>query len=145
MNLETELRRAVLPAMKNSTPLTDIVPRNQIWPKTTPATPAWPFTRYGASTAIPITASCVNGEDVAFTIHGFAKPRMAGATMLETAEDHAERIAGAIKDALHKLRVVTASGVNIRIRMTSKQVIQDGAEADAYHAIVQFRGKVLAE
>ncbi|MEG3086179.1 DUF3168 domain-containing protein [Sphingomonas sp. PB4P5] len=145
MNLETELRRAVLPAMKNSAPLTDIVPRNQIWPKTTPAAPVWPFTRYGASTAIPITASCVNGEDIAFTIHAFAKPRMSGTSLLETAEDHAERIAGAIKGALHKLRVVTTAGLNIRIRMTSKQVVQDGAEADAYHAIVQFRGKVLAE
>jgi hypothetical protein len=145
MNLETELRRAVLPVMKNDADLTAIVPRAQIYPKTTPAAPAWPFVRYGASTAIPITAVCVNGEDVAFTIHAFAKPRLSGGTMVETAEDHAERIAGAIKGALHRTRIVTLSDVNIRIRMTSKQVIQDGAEADAYHAIVQFRGKVLAE
>jgi hypothetical protein len=145
MNLETELRRAVLPAMKNSAPLTAIVPRDQIYPKTTPEAPPWPFTRYGASTAIPITASCVNGEDIAFTIHAFALPRYQGQAIIETAEDHAERIAGAIKGALHKRRIITTSGANIRIRMTSKQVIQDGAEADAYHAIVQFRGKVLAE
>jgi hypothetical protein len=145
MNLETELRRAVLPVMKNDVDLTAIVPRAQIYPKTTPATPAWPFIRYGASTAIPITGSCMNGEDIAFTIHAFARPLTSGGTVIETAEDHAERIAGAIKGALHKLRIILPAGITIRIRMTSKQVIQDGAEADAYHAIVQFRGKVLAE
>lgn len=139
------VRRAVLVALKNDAPLLAIVPKAQIHPQTVPPTPTWPFIRHGAPSGIPITASCVDGQEITFALHGFAKPRLNGSgQVVETAEDHAARIGAAMAKALDGKLLPLDTGHKARIRWTGSQLLQDGAEADAFHTIQNFRARIIS-
>lgn len=137
-------RRAILKALKNNADIIAIVPAARIYPQTAPASPTWPFIKTGAPSDVPITATCVNGSELIIAVHGFAKPRTGtGGVVLETAEDHCSRLAGAIRDALHLRRLPLDEGGYATIRFTNRQLLQDGAEADAYHAVINLRVRCI--
>lgn len=139
------VRRAILTALKADAPLVAIVPKAQIYPQAPPATPVWPFVKYGAPSGIPIKASCVDGQEIIFALHGFAKPRLNGSgQVVETAEDHAARIGAATAKALDGKALVLDSGHKARVRWTGSQLLQDGAESDAFHTIQNFRVRVIS-
>lgn len=139
------VRRAVLAALKGDAAVTALVPAANIYPQSPPGTPDWPFIRYGGPTAIPITGSCLDGCEIVVAVHGFAKPRYsAGGAMTETAEDHAARIGAAIAAALDKRRLTLDAGYKARTRWTGSQLLQDGAEADAYHTVQNFIIRVMS-
>lgn len=144
-DLTLPVRRASLKALKANALLTALVPAPSIYPQTVPPTPAWPFVKMGSPTPTPVRASCVDGAAAIFAVHGFAKARINGAGgMLETAEDLASRIGSAIASALDRQRLVLDGGQSARVLWTGSQLMQDGDEADAYHAVVNFKVRVLA-
>lgn len=143
-DLVTELRRAVLPALKGNLALTQILPATSIHPQTAPANAPWPFVKVGVPILTGFDGTCFVGARVRYTLHSFAKPRYNGAGgMVETAEDHVGRISGAVKGALHKTRLPVAGGT-VHILWSSGQRLIDQGEADAFHAIDEFQCKVMA-
>jgi hypothetical protein len=142
-DLIREVRRSVLAHLKKDAALTALVAPASIYPSRTPATPAWPFVRWDGPQSIPIDLSCVAGASVTFLLHGFAKDRKQGAAVVETAEDHAARIGSSLKSAIHNRRI-PVEGTTARMTVRSARLIQDGDEADAYHAILSVEARVLA-
>lgn len=136
------LRRAVLTHMKAGAALTALVPAASIHPQQPLSEPTWPFIRYGSPSSVPREAACLNGADVTFDVHAFAKPRYdAGGQMVETAEDHCNRIAEQIEARLHRSRLDITGG-HISIRSTGTQILTDRDTPDAFHAVCSFRAKV---
>lgn len=138
------VRRAILTALKADGPLIAIVPAASIYPQATTATPAWPFIRYGSPAGVPVRASCVDAVEITVAIHGFAKPRLAGSQIIETAEDHAARIGAAIATALGGKSLALEGGGNARLRWTGSQLFGDADEADAFHTVQNFVARVIA-
>lgn len=88
--------------------------------------------------SLPIRAACTNGATVSFSIHAFAKSLPA-----ETAEDYASRIGAAIEVALDSAARDIAGG-RIRFRINEMQLLQDGAEVDAFHYFAVVTARVIA-
>ena len=143
-DLTLPVRRASLAEMKANVPLAGLVAPANMHPQTVPANPTWPFTRMGAPSGQPLTAACVDGNDMIFAVHAFAKPRTDGGTVVETAEDHCARIGAFVASALDRKVLDLDGGLRARVRWTGCQLMQDGAEADAYHSVQNFRVRVLA-
>lgn len=143
-DLTLPIRRATLAELKANAPLLALVSASNMHPQTTPASPAWPFVKMGAPSGLPIRAACVDGHEGIFAVHGFAKPRMSGAQMVETAEDHAARIGSAIASALDRKHLEIDGGYRVSVTWTGSQLLQDGAEADAFHTVQNFGVRVLA-
>lgn len=142
-DLIREVRRAVLPALKSDAAVVALVPAANIHPSTTPANPAWPFTRFDAAQSVPLDGTCYAGAEVDFLLHGFAKHRTAGGVVVETAEDHAGRIGSALKLAIHNRRFAVADGSAL-IKVRSVRLLRDADEAGAYHCVLNCRARVLA-
>jgi hypothetical protein len=141
-DLTTELRRACLITMKANADLLAIVPKASIHGGVATA-PTWPFVKWGVPSSLPLEAACMTGEDVRVAIHGFARARKSGNATVETGEDHAGRLAGAIKRALNKNRLALPSGY-ATLRWIGGQRMIDGNEADDWHVICEFRARVIA-
>lgn len=137
------VRRAILTTLKADVGVTALVAASSIHPQSPREAPAWPFIKYGSPSGTPITASCVDGSEITVALHGFAKPRSLAGQIVETAEDHAARIGAAIARALDKRCLALGFGT-ARVRWRSSQLLQDGAEADAYHHISNFRVRVIS-
>jgi hypothetical protein len=137
-------RRAILATMKADAPLTSLVPPARIYPQASPIpTPIWPFIIYGSPSGLPIRLACVNGTEITIAIHSFAKVRMQGSAVVETAEDHASRIGAAVVAALDGQRPVLPAGGYLRILHTGSQLLIDGGEADAFHHVANFRCRAI--
>lgn len=137
-------RRAILITAKADAALTALVPAARIYPQVSPvASPVWPFIIYGSPSGLPIRAACVNGTEVTVALHSFAKARMQGTSILETAEDHAARIGAAIAKALDGKRPALPSGGYLSIRFTGSQLLIDGGEAGAFHHVANFRCRAI--
>ena len=140
-NLIREVRRSVLTHWKNDATLIALVPAGDIFPSTVPDAHGWPFLRWDAPNSIPM-AEFLRGSAVSFMAHAFAKPRYTGATMIETAEDHCSRITSALHASLHRNRL-SIGMTSFATMVTSSRVMQDGAEADAYHGVVNCVARCL--
>lgn len=138
------VRRAILTALKADAGVTDLVATGSIYPQSPPGEPTWPFIKTGSPSGIPISASCVDGDTLILAVHSFAKPRQDGGQVVETAEDHADRIGRAVMRALHRASLPLDSGGTAKIKRTGFQLLQDGAEADAYHHVANFEVRCLA-
>jgi hypothetical protein len=139
------VRRAGLTALKADAALTALVPAASIYPQSPPATPVWPFIKWGAPSGVPVRApGCVDGSEIIVAVHGFAKPRYESGAMVETAEDHCARLGAALAAALGDKRLALQSGGNATFEWTGHQLLQDGAEADAFHTVQNFRVRVIA-
>ncbi len=139
-----EVRRAVLTALKADAGLIAIVPAASIYPMTVPAEPTWPFIKMGAPSGIPIRGACVDGVSGIFAVHGFSKGRYTGQRLVETGEDHAARIGAAIAAALDKQGLMLDDDIRLHVLWTNSQLMMDGAEAGAFHAIENFAVRTLA-
>lgn len=132
------IRRAILSLAKASPDLTALVPAGRIYPQSPPASPVWPFIRYGSPSIAPIFGQCAKGGEVLTAMHAFSK----GGPNSESAEDHVQRIAAAIEAALDRQSIDLAPG-RARLLWDGTQVLQDGDEAGAYHAVVTLRVRAL--
>lgn len=138
------VRRAGLTTLKADTPLTTLVPETSIHPVAPASQPPWPMVKWGVFQVIPVRAACVDGCELTGAVHGFSKGRRAGTSLLETAEDHCARIGAAIARALDGRALDLETGGTARFRWTGAQLLIDGAEADAFHTVQNFRVRVIA-
>ena len=143
-DLIRDVRRGVLAHLKADVAAKALVPAANMFPSTTPPTPPWPFSRMDAFQSTALDASCLAGATVTFLLHGFAKPKMQGTVVIDTAEDQASRIATAFQLALHNRRVTIEGAPAARLRVLSTRVLRDGDEEDAYHALLSVEARVLA-
>ena len=98
----------------------------------------------GAPSAIPVRGTCISGAESIVAVHGFSKGRFTGSTLVESAEDHAGRIGDAIAGALDGKKLDLDGGGFVRITWTGDQLLQDSAEAGAYHVVSNFRMRHLS-
>jgi len=137
------IRRAILATLKANDDVTALVPATSIYPQST-SKPPWPFIKFGSPSGVPIDNACAGGDTIIVALHSFAKPRIVGGAVVETAEDHADRIGTAVIRALNRRRLTLDSGNHAKVRRAGFQLLQDGAEADAYHHVANFQVRVLA-
>lgn len=142
------VRRAGLTLLAGDAALTAIVgPR--IYPPQRPAEPQWPFVGWGVPIVGPFEASCMDGNESDLAVHAYAATEGTGAQTI-SGEEQATEIAARIETVLADAGEVdlTAHGcpfpATAHFTWLQTQVIQDGAEADAFHAIVQFRVNVAS-
>lgn len=143
-DLKSELRRAVLTALKADAQVLALVPKASIYTAIPPKEPAWPWIRWGVPNSTALDAACLAGEDARFTIHVFARGRVnpTGA-VIETGEDHVGRIVAAVKGALRRSGFDTPSG-HASVRWLSDTCRNDGDAADDWHATSDFRARIMA-
>lgn len=130
------VRGKIIAALKGDPQLTNIVPAARIYPGKTPATPTFPFIRVPILTGTVAELDGGGGSDQSGVIHSFTKlsatvpdPEAQAATI----NAHIVRIVSAIDDTL------LADGESLGVHAVQTQVIEDSAEADAYHGITSIR------
>lgn len=129
-------------AWKAYAPLLALVPASRIYPPQRPPNPEWPFVGYGVPVVSPFTASCLDGATVSFAGHAYAETTGEGDQTVQgelLASDIAQRMAEAISAPLDLAALVDCPYPAVaHVTWTGTQVIQDGSEADRFHAIVSF-------
>lgn len=144
--LAREARRAVLAEAKQTDAITDLVPATNIHPQATPKKTPWPFIKMGAFTSVPLKApGCLDGAEIRATIHCFAKSVFdsAGAKTKE-AEDHIDEIIKAIENRFDGAILTIPSG-ELKLSWLNSVPLMDGGEDDAFHGVIDFRGRAMAE
>lgn len=124
------LRQAVITRLKADADLIVLVPAARVYGMKPPATPTWPFTRYGTPDATPRRGTCWDGSDIDFTIHAFSK---------EGFEDQLANINSAIIGSLGDAVLTLNGGGKAIIGWLGSQILEDGAVADAWHGLNRFR------
>ncbi|MFX4084483.1 hypothetical protein ACKU27_05195 [Sphingobium yanoikuyae] len=136
-DLLRETERAAIISLKGNEPLLGIIAKASIEP--TAEAPDWPFIRLEGTQSLPQGRGCTARAEVTFQIHTFAKPRYQGdpttTPMVETARDYAGRINSAVVEAMQG-HAYEIAGRRYRFIVRSSRLMQDGAERDAYHGIV---------
>jgi hypothetical protein len=127
------LRRAVITHLRADASLIALVPAARLYGMKAPATPTWPFTRYGSPDETPRPVSCWDGSDVAFVIHSFSKAEF---------EDECAGINEAIETALNGAVLTMAGNVKARPIWLGSQIIPDGGEIGAWHGINRFGARI---
>lgn len=124
-------------ALKADTQLTAVIPAVRIYPSKSPASPIFPFIRVPILTGTVAELDGGSGSDQSGVIHCFTKLANPGVPDPEaqaaTINRHIVRILSGIDD------VDLAGGESLGVYVVQTQVIEDGAEADAYHGIVTIR------
>jgi len=132
------VRKAILRALKVDAAVKALVPASRIYPPQTPATPTWPFIRFGIATALPLRASGMDGSTIIVAVHAFAKG---------PGEDSAALIAAAIGKALDgaTLNLPDASyPATAHVTTTGSQLLRDTEEAGAWHGVVNIEVAVAS-
>ena len=128
------VRGAVIAALKADAALIALVPAGRIYPNKTPADVAWPFIKLGVLMNSPTRYDCGGGGDVTGAVHVFVKKT---ASILDP-EAATYRINKEVVRVLDGLDLVV-DGSDLGCHVTLSQVMEDGAEADAYHGLVSIR------
>jgi len=141
-----ETRRIILTALKADSTLTAIVPAARIYGDDVPPSPEFPFVRWDAPSTIPFSLSGAAGSSTtSFMLHAFATARLsASKAKLETASDYANRIISAVHGVVHRNRFSDDDGRIFKVTVASRMSMRDGAEADAWHCLLNCVARVLA-
>jgi hypothetical protein len=137
------VRGKIIAALKADAQLTAIVPAARVYPGKSPASPVFPFIRVPILTGTVAELDGGSGSDQSGVIHCFtklkvSKPPAAGdvpdpEAQAATINRHIVRIVSGIDD------VDLGDGESLGVQAVQTQVIEDSAEADAYHGIVSVR------
>lgn len=145
--LQLVARRAILTTLKNSA-VAALVPKDQIHGQA-PAIAVGPvFIKLGQPQTLPIKASCLDGATVTLPLSAFAKARMQGGVIVETAEDYASRIGAAIEQTLDDRGLnLTVDGQPVRLtfRIADMLLRQDLDEASIFQYACTVRCRIIAE
>lgn len=139
--LQRLVRRALLTRLKADADVTALVPSASIDPD---GEPTWPFIRLRAPVTQRLRATGVNGGLITWDVHAFARAREVAGSEVETAEDHAGRIGGAIEAALADNRIELEDGSVAKIEWSDARLLEDD-EPGAYHYFAQVNARVLAD
>lgn len=140
------VRPAVLRLLKREPTVTALVPAARIYPPQRPPNPDWPFIGYGVPSTTPFGASCLDGSAISVAVHAYAETTGEGDGTVG-GEDMALAIVAAVVSVLGgdqgaeiDLQELGECPYPARayISWTATQVVQDGAEADAFHAWATF-------
>ncbi|WP_310533128.1 DUF3168 domain-containing protein [Novosphingobium sp.] len=134
------VRRALLAKLKGDAGLIALVPSASIHPA---GEPSWPFIRLDAPVTRRLKATGLNGGVGSFDIHAFARDREVAGSVVETGEDHAGRIGGAIEAALADNRLALEGGGEVRITVDDMRLLTDD-DPGAWHYFAQVNFRVLA-
>lgn len=140
------VRRAGLTILKGDAALAALVD-DRVYPPQRPAKPQWPFVAWGVSIVGPFEASCMDGREISFAAHAYAATDGNGGDTV-SGEELASQIAGRVVAALLGAGEIDLEPYGAlapavaHFTWEQTQVIQDGAEADAFHAIAAFRCNV---
>jgi hypothetical protein len=141
-------RRAGLSLLKGTSALAAIVGA-RVYPPQRPADPVWPFVAWGVPIVGPFEASCMDGAEIDFALHAYAATEGTGGSTV-AGEERAGQIADLAVAALVNAGEVDLTDYGCPYPATAHftwqqtQVIQDGAEADAFHAIATMRCNVVS-
>lgn len=132
-DLLRETERAAIISLKADASLATIIEAASIGPVA--EDPTWPFIRLEGTQSLPQGRGCTARAEVTFALHSFAKPRYEDDSPVETARDHAGRVNSAVVEAIHN-HAFDVGGRRYRFQVRSTRLMRDGAEADAWHGIV---------
>jgi hypothetical protein len=135
------IRAAVLTALKAAAGVIALVPGARIYPQQRPADPDWPFIAYGSPIAVPFGAACLDGSAITVAIHCYAATTGEGEDTVP-GEDLATEINAAVAAALGDATLELEEApypATAHVDWTGSQVMQDGAEADAFHGFSTFQ------
>lgn len=119
-DLSTAVKAGILAALDVAVPVTELVPAAQIFPRKVEADPRLPFMRYEGNPA-PYETTCGQGSEVAVRLHAFAE-----------GETTCERISAAVTAAMSDITAFQSCD------WVRTQYLMDDAEADIWHAIIDF-------
>lgn len=125
------IRKETIKRFRSDTALTALVPAQRIYGPQVAGLPEFPFVRVGEPVTLPLRASGMDGAVAAFSAHAFA---------LGPGEDAAAAIAAALARALDGRVLPLPAGKAVMV-WTRTQILRDGAEADAWHAVVDFEAR----
>lgn len=118
------LRRAIVTHLRADTAVTATAVGARIYGEKAPASPTFPFARYGSSDAAP-------GFEIEAPVHVFSKDEFT---------DDVNAIAEAIGNSLDDKVLDLGAGRKAYLTWTGVRVI--GAAVDEWHAIVAFSARV---
>jgi hypothetical protein len=140
-DLQRPLRRALVARLRADEALLALVPLANIQPH---GEPEWPFIRLHSPLTQRLRASGVNGGTIRLTIFARARDRMSGNQVVEYAEDHCSRIAGAIKDVLADNNISLGPGMKARIERSDEQGPTAEQTTGSYFWAAQLNCRVMA-
>lgn len=134
--------------MKGDAALAAIV-ADRVYPPQRPANPVWPFVAWGVGITGPFEASCMDGSEIDLVLHAYAATDGTGGATI-AGEEQANEIAGLAVNALVDAGEIDLTDYGCPYPATAyftwqqTQVIQDGAEADAFHALASLRVNIVS-
>jgi hypothetical protein len=141
------VRQATLAFLKEQPTVVALVPAERVYPPQRPPNPTWPFIGYGVPGVQPFVASCLDGSRVSVAIHTYAETTGEGDETIG-GEEMAAAIAAVVVAALDgaTLPLDQASGgvtdcpypATAHFTWTGTQVLQDRADASAFHGVASF-------
>lgn len=131
IDVSNSLQIAVVSQLEAFAPLVAIVPVSRIYGMQVPANPVYPFIRYGFPIVNGFEAVCWDGITSRVTIHAFAETTAAGA-----GETVVSDIASLIVQAMSDFNPATINVIDCEFLQT--RILQDGNEADRFHAVIEF-------
>lgn len=137
---QTGVRDCVLDALRSYPALTRMIPKERIYPEETPATPDWPFIRYGFPIITPTEATGSTGDLERVTVHVFARgpgtdKTAAACRQVGLCLDQQELTFGDDQ----------SEGYLAELFHVGTQIIRDTDEAASYHGIVEFDVMALTD
>jgi hypothetical protein len=126
------LRRAAVEFLRSDAELIaigDTPVDDRIYSRRTPATLTWPFLRVANADEGPLR----KGTDVRLTVHTFSKAQF---------DDECETLNSTVQEALEDATLQLSPATTAYIVWNASQVVQDAAEADAWHGINTFTATI---
>jgi len=134
------IRGKIIAALKGDPQLNAIVPAARVYPSKVPATRSFPFIRVGTLTSTPVRTDGQPGSAATGFVHNFVKLSATvpdPEALASTINSHIVRIIDAIE------AIALDDDAKLSVMATQAQVIEDSAEADAYHGIVSIDALAL--
>ncbi|MBV2144243.1 DUF3168 domain-containing protein [Falsochrobactrum sp. TDYN1] len=125
------LQIAVVSHLETFAELTAFVPVSRMYGMQPPANPTYPFIRYGFPIVGGFEATCWEGSTTRITLHAFAETTSTG-----SGEFIVSDIASLIVKAMGEFNPSTINVIDCEFLQT--RIMQDGDEADRFHAVVEF-------
>lgn len=130
-DISRPLKFGVITHLAGNPAVTAVVPVERIFALQAPATPQWPFIRYGSPITSGYEATCWDGAANRVTLHAFAQTQSG-----ISGEDQALDIAALIVEAMKTFAPDDLAIIENEWLQTN--VLRDGDEADRWHSIVEF-------
>lgn len=136
------VRGKIIAALKADAGLNSLVPAVRIYPGKSPASPTFPFIRVPIFISTPLRTDGQPGGDVSGVVHCFTKLNATGGIL--DPEAHAANINAHVVRVLDAIDAIDlGDGIDLAIHVRQAQVIEDSAEADAYHGIVSIEASAV--